>query len=380
MTITEAVVLAGGIGSRLFPLTKYRPKPLVPIANYTMLDWNFHVLASNGITRVIVVVKYLGEQIKKHIEEYTAKIHSNMEIIIPDVDPKDTADAVRVVADYIKTDNFFVTMADIVTNINLQAMARFHLDRGGIATISLKSIINHPKQFGVILLDEKSKILHFLEKPTPQELYMTSLVFQKRDSINYHTNLINSGIYCFKRDLIDLLHDFKDLMDFGKNVFPFLLERKYGIFGFSEMEYFWQDCGRADQILWTNEDVLKRWNWPYLPKGIEKNGSWYGENIDIIGNVQIISPNAIGDNTKLKNNSKISLSSIGNNCVIDEGTEIKNSIIWDNTKIGKGVYIFKSIISDEVTIGDNCIIKEAIVAKNMIIKDDTILTKGEISE
>ncbi len=382
MAITEAVVLAGGVGSRLFPLTKYRPKPLVPICNYTMLDWNFFVLATNGVTRVTVVVKYLGDQIRKHIENYTTKIHPQMEIIVPQVDSKDTADALRLVSSYIRSDNFFVTMADIVTNINLREMAEFHEIKGGIATISLKSITNQPKQFGVILLNDQSKILHFLEKPQPQELYLTTLIFRKRESVSYHTNLINSGIYCFKKDILDILNGFKDLMDFGKNVFPFLLERDLGVFGYTALnDYFWQDCGRPEQLLWTNWDVLKRWNWPYLAKGTEENGSWYGINRKIEQGVIILAPIALGDNVTIDQGSSIKETSIGDNCKIGSNCTIHYSIIWENTKIGKNVKINRAIISDNVIIGDNCIIEEdAVIASGRTILPDTFVKKGETYE
>ena len=380
--ITEAVVLAGGVGSRLFPLTKYRPKPLVPICNYTMLDWNFFVMATHGITRVIVVVKYLGDQIKEHIEKHTSKLHPQMEILVPDVDSKDTADALRLVSDYLQTDNFFVTMADIVTNINLQEMADFHMQKGGIATISLKSIDNQPKQFGVILLNDSSKILHFLEKPMPQELYLTTLVFHRRESVSYHTNLINSGIYCFKRDILDILNGFKDLMDFGKNVFPFILERDLGIYGYTtENDYFWQDCGRPEQLLWTNWDVLKRWNWPFLPNGHEDNGSWYGDNRKIDEGVTIHAPVSIGNNVQIKTGSTVKLTSIGDDSIVGENCSISSSIIWENTKVGDNVKIKRAIISDNVNIGNNCIIDEdAIVASGRSIPENTHVKKGEVFE
>ena len=380
--ITEAVVLAGGVGSRLFPLTKYRPKPLVPICNYTMLDWNFFVLATHGITRVIVVVKYLGQQIREHIEKITSKVHPQMEILVPEVDSKDTADALRLVASYLQTENFFVTMADIVTNIDLQKMAEFHLSKGGIATISLKTINNQPKQFGVILLDDKSQILHFLEKPLPQELYLTTLVFQHRESVSYHSNLINSGIYCFKREILDILLSFKDLMDFGKHVFPFLLERKLGIYGYTaESDYFWQDCGRPEQLLWTNWDVLRRWNWPYLPKGREDTGSWYGMDRKIENNVAIFAPIALGDFVEIKTGTTITLTSISDNCKIGKNCFIKDSIIWENTQIGDNTKINRAIISNNVIIGENCIIEEdCIIATGRKIPSNTHIKKGDVFE
>jgi NDP-sugar pyrophosphorylase family protein len=378
--IDEAIVLAGGVGSRLFPLTKHRPKPLVPIANYTMLDWNFHVLATNGVKRVIVVVRYLGDMIINHIEQYTSNVHKDMEIIVPrDIDSLDTADAVRKVSHLIKSDNFIVTMADIVTNIDLKALSSFHLEKGGIASISLKSIYNQPHQFGVILLNANNEILHFLEKPKPQELYLTTLVFQKRESVFYHTNLINSGIYVFKREILEILKDF-NLMDFGKDVFPFILKKKLGIFGFtSETDYFWADCGRPKQLLWTNQDVIANWNWQILPKGVERNGSWYGQEILLDESVEIQPPCAIDDNVVIKKGTKIINSSIGFGTIIGENSVIENSIVWEDVKIHDNVVIKNTIIADKAEIGSNCIIKEdCIIAKGQSISPNTKLPKGTV--
>ena len=131
-SITEAVVLAGGLGTRLSPLTKYRPKSLVSIGNYSMIDWNFFMLASNGISKAIVVVNYLGDQVRKHIKNITSKLHPDMEIVIPNVESNGTADALRVVSNQLSTENFFVTMSDIVTNIDLMNMGQFHIKKGGM--------------------------------------------------------------------------------------------------------------------------------------------------------------------------------------------------------------------------------------------------------
>lgn len=379
--IEEAVVLAGGIGSRLFPLTKHRPKPLVPIANYTMLDWNFHVLKTNGIKKVIVVVRYLGEQIKNHIADYTSKIHPDLEILVPDVDSQDTADAIRKVSHLLIGENFIVTMADIITNINLKDLSEFHIKKEGIATISLKAIYNQPRQFGVILLDENSKILHFLEKPRPQELYLTTLVFQKRESVSYHTNLINTGIYAFNKDILNILNDFKALQDFGKDVFPFLLKQKLGIFGYtSKIEYFWADCGRSADLRWTTLDVLNKLNWPYLPKGNEKNGSWFGEDT-IINEHTSLESSCVDYKTIIEKNVHIKHSSIGHNCYIESGSKIEKSIIWNNVKIGKNVKINNAIIADYCDVGDDSIIKDdSIIAKGQIIKSNSIIEKGTVIE
>ena len=369
--LTEAVVLAGGIGSRLSPITKYRPKPLVPIGNYSMLDWNFFMLASNGIKRAIVVVNYLGDQIREHIKNFTSKIHPDMEIVIPEVDSSyGTADALRVVSDQIISENFFVTMADIVTNIDLKKMGLYHVKKGGIATISIKPTSNDPRQFGVILLDERGKVLRFLEKPSLEELCLTKLIVHRSQSFNYHTNLINSGIYCFKRPILEILNEF-DLKDFGKNVFPYLLKSKLGIYGFkSEHEYYWRDCGCPDQLLWTNLEILKQGNFPYCPKDSRSDDKFDK-------NIILIEPLAIGNHVQIKTGTRIHLTSINDECTIGKNCKITRSLIWENVKIGNNVSIKDSIISDNVTIGDNCsIVEETIIPSGYTIPPNSYIKKG----
>ncbi len=377
--VSEAVILAGGLGTRLSPLTNYRPKPLVPIGNYTMLDWNFFVLASNGIKKALVVVNFLGDQIRNHIDKVTSKLHPDMDIVIPDVESHGTADALRVVSDHVESDNFFVTMSDIVTNINLKDMGTFHVKKKGIATILAKPIVENPNQFGVILVNEQNKIIRFLEKPSPDELYLTKMIVKRSQAFNNQTNLINSGIYCFQDNILEILNESEELVDFGKNVFPYLLKNKKGIYSYKgEDEYYWQDCGRPEELLGTNLEVLKRGNMPYCPKGIEEDGSWYGKN-DKFGKILIKKPVAIGNNVIIKSGTKVHLSSINDYCQIGKKSCIIRSLIWENAHIGNNVTIKDSIISDNVIIGDNCVIvDETIIPPGHKIPPNSYIKKGRL--
>jgi NDP-sugar pyrophosphorylase family protein len=378
-SIDEAIILAGGNGSRLYPLTLKKPKPLVSICNYTMLDWNFFVLASNGISKATVVVKYLGDQIKEHIKSFSSKMFPNLDIYVPDVDSRDTADALRGVSRFITSENFFVTMADIVTNINLKKMALFHLKKHALATISLKRIFYYPKQFGVILIDQSSKVLRFLEKPGINELFYSSIIFNRYQLVDFRSNLINSGIYCFNNEILDILNNHGELMDFGKNVFPYLIKTRKDIYGYkSENDYYWQDCGHPNQVLATNIDVLNKWNVPYLPRGIESNGSFFGIK-DKYKNVTITNPVAIGNEVKINEGTIIKESSINDNTTIGKNCLIEKSIINESVKIGNNVTIIDSIISDHVIINDGCVIEdESIIPSGYVIPAHSIIRKGQL--
>ena len=381
--VDTAVVLAGGVGSRLFPLTKTKPKPLIPVGNYPMLDWNLFVLENAGVKNVIIVVKYLGEQIIDYIAKNKHRF-PNLNISTPKVNPRDTADALRQVSNLIpaECERFYVTMADIVTNIDLKDMAQAHKAKQGKATISLKSI-EGPRSFGVIVLDENSQILLFLEKPSPQELYMTTLMFMRKKSVHYYANLVNTGIYLFERDIITILHEYNDLLDFGKQVFPFMLERHIPIYGYSppaRLDYYWLDCGRHEQLLWANWDVARQYAWPYLPRGDHHDGSWWGTNLKFGSNFKVEAPIMIGDNIIFEDNIVIKpWTAIGDNCVIGSTTMIDAAVIENNVIIGQNCSIEKAIIAEGVNIGNGVTIKErAVIAANVKIPNNTIIEAGKI--
>lgn len=368
MKQTGAIVLAGGKGTRLQPMTITRPKPLIPVGNYPMINYSLWCLKQAGIEDVVLVVKYLGDQIRKYIGDGN---DYGLNIVIPDFNPLDTADAVRKSANFIQTDDFIVTMADLVTNVDLRALIEFHRAKGGFSSIALKSVPD-PLQFGVIMLDETQKIILFLEKPIPQELYVTSLTFAHRKPVYLHLNLINAGIYAFKTELLNILDADTNLMDFGAHVFPYLLREQRDIYGYVlPNNSYWMDCGTPQKVLWANWDATRRYTWPYLPRGEENNNSWWGNNITLPKSVRIDPPVVIGHNCVFGEGSVISnRSTINDNCTIGKYSKINSSILWESVNVGDECSLYSCIICSDVTIGNNIIIGEnVIIGEGSLIKD-----------
>ncbi len=381
----SAIVLAGGVGSRLRPLTAYCPKPLVPVANKPMIDYNLELLKKAGIKgKIIIITKYL----QKEIRDYFARIDhfDDLEIVLPKIDPLDTADAVRKASNYIDTDQFIVSMADIITNLSISDFMEFHLKKKGIASITLKDI-PYPRAFGVILLNQNSRILLFLEKPHPEELGLAVLTFSKKETIHLQSNLVNTGIYAFKYGVLDILDTVHDLMDFGKHVFPYLT-REYGIFGYVK-NYYWMDAGNPQTYLYTNWDVLRRWAFPYFPKAtFEENSIWWSDpKVEIVSGARIEPPAAIGSAVKLSKSTVIGPQTVlGDEVIIGENTTIHSSVIWDHVEIGSNVNIKESVICNNVIIPNNSKLvpgtvvgpytraeKPLITTKDQIIKENTII-------
>lgn len=345
-----AVILAGGKGVRLQPLTTNRPKPLVPVALIPMIDFAINQIKDAGITKIIIAVKYLGDQIRRYIEE--SPKFKDLEIIIPDIDPIGTADAVRKVSEYIHG-NFVVSMADIVSNISIKKMIEFFNSTQAFATISLKNIDFPTKKFGVILLDEKQNIEIFLEKPKPEEMLFTTIAFAHRPVAEFHQNLVNTGVYIFNHKVLEILDSFKDIDDFGQELFPYLLQEKFKLNGYVG-DYYWLDCGQIRSYLWANYDILRGFIDGYYPPGNKREDSWFGENSQISESVKIIPPVVIGNNVIIEDNSVIGpYSIIHSDVVIKEKSTIDQSVIWENVTVGRNSFIKESVICDNVKLEDD---------------------------
>nr|MDO8110242.1 NDP-sugar synthase [Candidatus Sigynarchaeota archaeon] len=367
------VILAGGIGSRLFPLTQDVPKPLVHVCGKAMLDYAIDHLRYAGIKKIIIVVKHLGDKIREHMEKNWFNNPTNMgdlKIQVPKVDSRDTADALRKVDDLIDTDFILVSMGDIVTNLHLKRFLDYHVEKKGFATISMKTI-DEPTQYGVVVLDSDKKIHTFLEKPDSQELYVSSIM--QRSDLFQHTNLINTGIYAFNKEILSILRKENQLMDFGKHVFRFLLENKYSIYGFVE-NYYWMDVGQAKPYLWANWDLLRKYGWPVTPRGSEHDGGLWYDAAPAQGNgCKIDKPGFIGKTVTLGKNVHVQALSvledgvvIGDNCVIDK------SVLWEDVKVGSNCNIAESIICNGTTIMDNVQLVECVVGPGCTIPSNSV--------
>ena len=355
----SAIILAGGKGKRLMPLTSEIPKPLVKVTNKPMIDYSIAHLIYADIKHIILALAYMGEDIKKHVKNtWTLDKLGDVELECEIHDSKGTADAYRLLTDNIDSENVAVSMADIVTSLPMRDFMEYHKEKNGIATISMKMVESHTSQYGVVLLDKNRKIYLFLEKPMPMELYLSSMA--QRTDLFLHTNIINTGIYCFKKEIGDILHE-TGLMDFGSEVFPYLLENKYELYGFVR-DYYWMDAGNFQTYMWANWDLLRRYAWPISPNGEEYDGVYVIGTINSGKDITIEKPTCFGDCVKLHNNVKIrELTSIGNKVTIGEDAIIEKSVIWDNVKIGPGCYINESIICNDCTIGNNVVLERVIV-------------------
>ncbi|MFX0036830.1 MAG: sugar phosphate nucleotidyltransferase [Candidatus Hermodarchaeota archaeon] len=365
----SAIILAGGKGERLMPLTSIIPKPLVKVTNVPMIDYAIAHLVFADIKYIILALAYMGKELKDYIKKtWTPDKLGDVELECYIQESKGTADAYRLLTEQIDSNNVVVSMADIVTNLPMKRFMEFHSNKEGLVTISMKTVESHTSQYGVVLLDKNRKIYLFLEKPAPMELYLSSMA--QREDLFLHTNIINTGIYCFNNKIGNVLHE-SGLMDFGGEVFPYLLENKYDLYGFVE-NYYWMDAGNSTTYLWANWDLLRKYAWPILPSGVEYDEIFVMGVINSGQNIIIEKPTCFGEYVVLGNRVKIKeLTSIGNHVTIGEDTIVEKSVIWDEIKIGAGCIITESIICNNCEIGDNVVLEKAIIAPNCKISSDS---------
>ncbi|MGC9108467.1 MAG: sugar phosphate nucleotidyltransferase [Infirmifilum sp.] len=360
--IKTAVVLAGGKGVRLRPLTLTTPKPLLPVGNKAIIEHILSLLISYGFERIIVAVNYLGHKIASHfLEKY---LDAGVEILIPEITPHDTADAVRKLSRFIDED-FIVTMGDVITNMNLRDFADFHERSKAIASVAVIEV-GSVRDFGAVILDEKGRILHFMEKPGTSEWYVATVAYSTLSHRHFrpYVNLANSGFYGFKREILDILSDTPYLMDFGRHVFPWLLENNYTVMGWNAGEAYWMDVGRPSTYLVANMDLLDGAASPLVPYGKNVNNVWVGEDTVISKSAVINPPVALGDYT-----------------VIDEGAVIgPYAIIGSRVKIGKKVSVVNTIVMDDCVLEDQTILMNSILAKKILVKRGSSVTESVIGD
>lgn len=368
--MTVGVILAGGKGTRLRPLTYFRPKPLVPIGNRPIIDYIIDVFIKHGITKILVLVNYLGESIRSYLVQ--KKISKDIELKVLNLNSIDTADAVRRARHEIKED-FIVSMGDILSNINLTNFIKFHKKKGSIATVALKEYEN-PLEYGVTLIDRNDRILLFLEKPLSYELYLTSLAYHRSNIKFLYGNLVNAGVYAFKEEILDIITQNPHLQDWGKHVFPYLLENNYSVYGWIMGGSYWLDIGTPSKYLRANIDLLSGALSSIGPKGKYVHGIWTAGDIEIQSNARIIPPVAIGENVTIESHATVGpYAVIGDNCKIGKSTTVRKSVIWEDVLIGENCKIVSTILADEVIIGGKVSIIESTIGKGVIIEDGIFL-------
>src|SRR5215470_5125871 len=324
----QALILAGGKGTRLRPLTMHTPKPIVPIANRPFLLYQLELLRRADIRDVILSLSYQPQKIEDRLgdgTDYDVRISYTVE-----TSPLGTAGAYRHAAGLIR-ETTVVLNGDVLTDLNLNEVIRIHKERNATATIVLVPVAN-PTAYGLVETEQDGRVKRFLEKPKPEEVTC---------------NTINAGVYILEPRVLDYIPEGEPFM-FKYGVFPQLLENGEGFFA-NVFEGYWKDIGTSTSYLEANLDVINgRVN--VLPKQVYEQGEKFDASADVDATA-VVDPTCT-----LRAGVQIVNSVVSRNCFIEEGARIENSVVRGGSRLGAGAVVQGAVIGKSCHIGRSVVV------------------------
>jgi len=358
----QAVVMAGGEGSRLRPLTLNRPKPMVPIANRPVMGHIIELLKRHQINDITATLQYRADDIQSYFGDganWDVALHYSVE-----PRPLGTAGSVKFAERFLSRDEPFVIISgDALTDLNISEIVAFHKRVGAAVTITLYRVPN-PLEYGVIIADADGRIERFLEKPSWGEVI---------------SDTVNTGIYVISPEVLDLIEPGAQF-DFSKDLFPLLMERGAPLYGYVADGY-WCDVGNIAEYFRATGDLLsRRVNVGEFGRNLG-NEIYVEEDVEIAGDAQLFGPIFLGRGVSIKSGVVIQGPTVIRPfSIVDNRAHIDRSIIWRNAYIGEDVELRGAIIGKKcslkpravafegVVLGDECVVGErAVIHPNVKI-------------
>lgn len=322
----QALILAGGKGTRLRPLTVYTPKPIVPLVNKPFLVYQLESLARAGITDIVLSLGYQPDKIEDVLGDGSDFGVSLSFVAEPH--PMGTAGAYKFVADEIR-ETTIVLNGDILTDADIAKIVKFHKDTQSEATITLAPVDN-PSAYGLVETADDGSVLRFVEKPKPEQL------------ADLQINTINAGIYILEPSILDLIPK-NENSSFEYNVFPAILEKHKKFNAFTLTDNYWRDIGNPQSYLEAHHDFLSG-----RIKGYEIDRT---RDSDVATAALVDKTSVIGEGCVIKPGARIVNSVLGPGVNVEEKAVIENSVIWSHTRVSGFSEITNAVIGRSCHIG-----------------------------
>ncbi len=346
----KAVIMAGGEGTRLRPLTSNIPKPMMPIVNRPMMEHIVTLLKTHGFDEIVVTVAFMANAIRTYFgdgSEFGVRM-----VYATEETPLGTAGSVRNAMDELD-ERFLVISGDVLTDIDLGEIVRFHDEKKAMATIGLVPVEN-PLEFGIVITDEDGSIERFLEKPTWGQVF---------------SDTINTGIFVLEPEIFDYIEPGRPV-DFSSEVFPALLAEGRPLYG-AVSEGYWEDVGTLEAYLRAHKDALDAKVALDIPGFRMSEGVWVGEGVEVHPDAILEGPAVIGENCRIEAGARLGeYAVLGNNVKVREQVELRRTVVHDNTYLGEQCRIGGTVIGracdlrrgvrceEGVVLGDECFVGE----------------------
>ena len=340
----QALILAGGKGTRLRPLTIYTPKPIVPVLNRPFLIYQIEILRRAGIEDITLSLNYQPDKIEQVLSdgaEYGVKLR-----YLTEPQPLGTGGAYKFAEDEIR-ETTVVLNGDILTDLDISEVVAFHRQKKADATIVLTPVEN-PSAYGLVETEADGGVRRFLEKPKPEELEGLT------------TKNINAGIYILEPDVLDLIPAHENV-SFEYNVFPDLLKEKKEFFAFVMNGSYWRDIGTPESYLQTHHDFLSE---RIKNFELEKSAKSDVAPTAVVDRTSVVAANCI-----IKPQARILNSILGEGVHVEEKAVIENSVIWAHTRVSNAAHIKNAVVGRSCHIGRN-----AAVGGGAVLGDKTSLS------
>jgi mannose-1-phosphate guanylyltransferase/phosphomannomutase len=337
----KAVIMAGGEGSRLRPLTSSQQKAMMPLANRPMMEHIIRLLKEHGFDDLIVTVAFMANNVRTYFgngSEFGVRIQYATEET-----PLGTAGSVRNAKEQLD-ERFLVIAGDVVTDIDLSDLVARHDEKGALASIGLKSMEN-PLEFGIVITKEDGSIERFLEKPTWGQVF---------------SDTINTGIYVLEPEIFDFIPEGRPV-DFSSEVFPALLEAGKPMYGF-RCEGYWEDVGTLEAYGRAHQDVLDGKVDMDIPGFRVGEGVWLGEGSEVDPAARIEGPVIIGDY-----------------CKVDAGAHLREyTVLGSNVRVGADAYLHRAVVHDNAYLGPGVRLRGAIVGRSCDLRRGARCEEGVV--
>jgi len=349
----KAMILAAGVGSRLDPLTRNVPKPMVPIVNRPVMEHIVELLKRHGFTDIMVNLYYLGDQIESYFgdgSKWGVRIHYSKE----DRLWGDAGSVKR--CEHFFDDTFIVIGGDDITDLDLTRLLRYHKEKRAIATIAL-SLVDDPSEYGIALLNERGRITRFLEKPRGEVIF---------------SNAANTGVYVFEPEIFDLIPR-GVTYGFGANLLPLLLEQRRPFYGFLTSSY-WKDVGNLRTYQQTHVDAMQGRVSLRIPYAEMRKYVWIGKEVKIDPTAEIGYPVVIGNHCEIGPGAKVlEYTVLGDNCVVEDNATVQESILWEGAVVMRDTMLVRCVVGKGCRVKSNAAVFDGVIV-DPVRKDNHVGT------
>ena len=336
----KAMILAAGVGSRLDPLTRAIPKPMVPILNRPVIEHIVHDLKKHGFAEIRINLHYLGDVIQDYLGDGS---QLGVQISYAQEDKLwGDAGSVKRSQDFFGSETFLVVGGDDISDIDLSGLLQLHREKKAASTIAL-TVVDDPSQFGIVITEGDGRITRFLEKPKGGDMF---------------SNTANTGVYLFEPEVFNLIPA-ETFYGFGNNVFPQLLAEGRPLYGYLTHAY-WMDVGNLKIYRQTNFDALNGRVALDMAGTQEVPGVWKGDDVQIDPTAVIMPPVYLGSNVTIGAGTKILENTvIADDCVIEAGATLRETILWRGARVSQGTHLERCVVGTNAQVQSNVAIFDA---------------------